>query len=63
MEFAGLSTTCGGIKARIGDLFSDPVSRDSTLILPLISVTLPGFPVSGDEAEELPRKVTQIGVG
>ena len=44
----------GGIKGRIGDLLSDPVSQDSALIFPLISVTqFPGFPVSAEEAQEL----------
>jgi beta-glucosidase len=44
----------GGIKGRIGDLLSDPVSQDSALIFPLISVTqFPGFPVSTEEAQEL----------
>ena len=44
----------GGIKGRIADLLSDPVSQDSALIFPLISVTqFPGFPVSAEEAQEL----------
>jgi len=44
----------GGIKGRVGDLLSDPVSQDSALIFPLISVTqFPGFPVSAEEAQEL----------
>jgi beta-glucosidase len=44
----------GGIKGRIGDLLSDPVSEDSALIFPLISVTqFPGFPISTEDAEEL----------
>jgi beta-glucosidase len=44
----------GGIKGRIADLLSDPVSQDSALIFPLISVTqFPGFPVSDEDAEEL----------
>ena len=44
----------GGIKGRVGDLLSDPVSQDSALMFPLISVTqFPGFPVSAEEAQEL----------
>ena len=44
----------GGIKGRIGDLLSDPVSQDSVLGFPLISVTqFPGFPVSTEDAEDL----------
>jgi beta-glucosidase len=44
----------GGIKGRVGDLLSDPVSQDSALIFPLISVTqFPGFPVTAEEAQEL----------
>ena len=44
----------GGITGRVGDLLSDPVSQDSALIFPLISVTqFPGFPVSAEEAQEL----------
>jgi beta-glucosidase len=44
----------GGIKGRIGDLLSDPVSQDSALIFPLISVTeFPGFPISTEDAQEL----------
>jgi beta-glucosidase len=44
----------GGIKGRVGDLLSDPVSEDSVLSAPLISVTqFPGFPVSNEEAQEL----------
>ena len=44
----------GGIKGRIGDLLSDPVSEDSALSFPLISVTqFPGFPISTEDAEEL----------
>ena len=48
----------GGIKGRIGDLLSDPVSQDSALIFPLISVTqFPGFPVSTEDAQELLARV------
>ena len=44
----------GGLKGRIGDLLNDPVSRDSALIVPLISITeFPGFPLTSDEAENL----------
>jgi beta-glucosidase len=44
----------GGIKGRMGDLFSDPVSQDSVLGFPLISVIeFPGFPVSGEEANDI----------
>jgi len=44
----------GGIKGRIGDLLSDPVSQNSALIFPLISVTeFPGFPISTEDAQEL----------
>jgi beta-glucosidase len=44
----------GGIKGRLADLLSDPVSQDSALIFPLISVTqFPGFPVSAEEAQAL----------
>ena len=44
----------GGIKGRVGDLLSDPVSQDSALSFPLISVTqFPGFPVSTQDAQEL----------
>ena len=44
----------GGVKGRLGDLLSDPVSEDSALIIPMISVTqFPGFPISFHEAEEL----------
>jgi hypothetical protein len=33
---------------------SDPVSRDSAIIVPLISITeFPGFPLTSDEAENL----------
>ena len=38
----------------MGDLLSDPVSQDSALVFPLISVAqFPGFPVSAEEAQEL----------
>ena len=38
----------------MGDLLSDPVSNDSVLGFPLISVTeFPGFPVAHQEAEEI----------
>ena len=48
----------GGIKGRIGDLLSDPVSQDSALMFPLISVTqFPGFPVSAEEAQELSNRL------
>jgi beta-glucosidase len=48
----------GGLKGRIGDLLSDPVSRDSALIVPLISITeFPGFPLTSDEAEDLLNQV------
>jgi beta-glucosidase len=44
----------GGVKGRLGDLLSDPVSQDSALSIPMISVTqFPGFPVSAQEADEL----------
>jgi beta-glucosidase len=44
----------GGIKGRMGDLLSDPVSQDSALIVPLISVTeFPGFPLTSEDAEKL----------
>ena len=44
----------GGVKGRIGDLLSDPVTQDSALTFPLISVTqFPGFPISTEEAENL----------
>jgi beta-glucosidase len=44
----------GGVKGRLGDLLSDPVSQDSALIIPMISVTqFPGFPISAEEAEQL----------
>jgi beta-glucosidase len=44
----------GGIKGRIGDLLSDPLSQNSALIFPLISVTeFPGFPISTEDAQEL----------
>jgi beta-glucosidase len=44
----------GGVKGRMGDLLSDPVSQDSVLGFPLISVTeFPGFPVAHQEAEEI----------
>ena len=37
----------GGIKGRIGDLLGDPVSQDSALSFPLISVAqFPGSPIS-----------------
>ena len=49
----------GGIKGRIGDLLSDPVSQDSALIIPLISLTeFPGFPISADEARDLLRRLS-----
>ena len=42
----------GGIKGRMGDLLRDPVSQDSVLGFPLISVAeFPGFPVSIAEAK------------
>jgi beta-glucosidase len=48
----------GGIKGRVGDLLSDPVSQDSALNFPLISVTqFPGFPVTTEEAQELLGRV------
>jgi beta-glucosidase len=48
----------GGLKGRIGDLLNDPVSRDSALIVPLISITeFPGFPFTSDEAEDLLNRV------
>ena len=38
----------------MGDLLSDPVSQDSALIVPLITVTeFPGFPVTSDDAGQL----------
>jgi len=42
----------------VGDLLSDPVSRNSALIVPLASVAeFPGFPVTADEAAQLlPRR-------
>jgi beta-glucosidase len=44
----------GGIKGRVGDLLSDPVSQDSALSFPLISVTqFPGFPISIEDAQDL----------
>jgi len=44
----------GGIKGRIGDLLSDPVTKDSPLTFPLISVTqFPGFPISTEDAQDL----------
>lgn len=44
----------GGVKGRIGDLLSDPVSQDSALIVPLISVVeFPGFPVTVEDARAL----------
>jgi beta-glucosidase len=44
----------GGIKGRIGDLLSDPVSQDSALGNPLIMLAqFPGFPVSTEDAQEL----------
>jgi beta-glucosidase len=44
----------GPARARVGDQLSDPVSQDSALIFPLISVTqFPVFPVSAEEAQEL----------
>ena len=44
----------GGVKGRVGDLLSDPVSQDSALAFPLISVTqFPGFPVTAEEVEDL----------
>jgi beta-glucosidase len=50
----------GGIKGRIGDLLSDPVSQDSALIFPLISVAdFPGFPISIEDAQELLSQLRQ----
>ena len=44
----------GGVKGRMGDLLADPVSRASALGATLIGLCeFPGFPVTGDEAEEL----------
>ncbi len=44
----------GGVTGRVGDLLSDPVSQDSALSVPLVSMTdFPGFPVSAEEAQEL----------
>jgi beta-glucosidase len=42
----------------ISDLLSDPVSQDSALMFPLISITqFPGFPVSAEEAQELSSRL------
>ena len=52
--FQDLIDQRGGIKGRMGDLLSDPVSRNSALIVPLISVTeFPGFPLTSEDAEQL----------
>jgi beta-glucosidase len=50
----------GGIKGRMGDLLRDPVSQDSVLGFPLISVAeFPGFPVSIAEAKEILTRLVQ----
>jgi beta-glucosidase len=50
----------GGIKGRMGDLLRDPVSQDSVLGFPLISVAeFPGFPVSIAEAREILTRLAQ----
>ncbi|VWB87080.1 beta-glucosidase [Burkholderia lata] len=49
----------GGLKGRMGDLMSDPASRESPRSIPLASIAeFPGVPIDMEEIEQLCREIS-----